>query len=544
MADTFDTATWPVLESVFQAINNSAASHVINASQAIGTIGDAVTAGSDSLKSANSLLGQNWNGAASAEFLKNGAATQNFGRGLGGDLGSLNATSGLGVSALLSTVADCMKAAYQQFTTAKSAWANFRQHVASQIVADASKISNTSLVATTAQVSYSDSGFGAKVLFQVGGATVTTALIPGGVTSVVVQSLTPGTSPDGKPAQGGDSPANLDQSSVENSLLSAEVDQYLALLRTILVGLGGEYGDVESQLPNNATGPSVTANGGGNGPGNGALPVGNVAGGSALGAPNVPTGTTGVKGAPLPTTGATGTSGAAGSPPSSAALSGANTPTAGAGGTGSSGTGGSLSGASTPTSLASAPTTSTPPGLSGSGTSGLSSGGGGLGGTGGIGSSGGLSGVPTGLAGAGSAGAPGGGAVPIFPIGSAGAVPGGGSGGFDGSGGLSGVGGAGGFSAGIAGESSPSEPGGTTGDGVIGGSGTLGEAAAANAAETGTAAASTATGRQSPYMPYMPMSQGMSGANEERSRSVWLDEEDDVWSAGTDPAPAVIGGEA
>jgi hypothetical protein len=73
---------------------------------------------------------------------------------------------------------------------------------------------------------------------------------------------------------------------------------------------------------------------------------------------------------------------------------------------------------------------------------------------------------------------------------------------------------------------------------VDGTAGTLaGEFAPGAAAELGSAV------KGAPMMPFMPMSPMMGGADGgERRRTAWLDEEEDIWAADTDPAPAVIGG--
>ncbi|MEV5957686.1 hypothetical protein AB0M11_28630 [Streptomyces sp. NPDC051987] len=68
------------------------------------------------------------------------------------------------------------------------------------------------------------------------------------------------------------------------------------------------------------------------------------------------------------------------------------------------------------------------------------------------------------------------------------------------------------------------------------------QAAAATAAEEQAATQGGSRGGM-PYMPMSPMAGAGAGGNgDERRRNAWLDEDEDLWSTGTDPAPAVIGG--
>lgn len=98
-----------------------------------------------------------------------------------------------------------------------------------------------------------------------------------------------------------------------------------------------------------------------------------------------------------------------------------------------------------------------------------------------------------------------------------------------------------------------SSSGSTPSSGVIGGqntgrvsAGSVNEAAAANAsralqteqAEAATAAAARGAG----YMPMMPMAGGMGGqSQQDRERSAWLTEDEDIWESDDDVAPPLIG---
>jgi hypothetical protein len=553
----------PQLRAIFTNLNTSVPK-VSDSAQEWGQLGNDVTqamTGGTSLTAMATPL-QTWSGAGSDAFKQKVSTVTKWGAQLGATMGAGSTGSQNSVSNVLGQVGSAMTTSYANYLSVyQPDWQSFISNAASyfnNFAQNATAVANGgqptvpssatgySMTPTAAgpissatrssasrttqwSVSYSESGYTARANVT---ATETTQVSPGlaqsSYSNPQIQLLagpTPSSvTPTGQTTAAG---ATVNGQQIED----ANKDQYRNTLVIELTGLSVQYREAIAGFPAKLNPLSATYNPAGQTNGFGG------SGGTspAISAPNVPTGTSSVKGA-APSTGGVGASGGAGSVPNSGAPTTSTSPLSGASatsGTGGSGTGSTPSGANTPTSLASAPTGSSPslPGASSTGSLGGS--GTGLGGTGGLGS---LGGTPTGLAGAGSTGTVGGGTVPIFPIGAGGAFSGGGLGG---SGGLSGAGLGGG---GVAGELSPSEAG-TTGDGVIGGSGALGEAAGGTSAEAGLAGASTAAGRQTPYMPYMPMSPGMSGANEERGRSVWLDEEDDVWSTGTDPAPAVIGGE-
>lgn len=533
---TLQNASYQTLESVFAKLPSST---VAGAADQLGEVGDGVAAQATAVGQVTKGI-EPWKSQGSTVFQNYSNSTAGYAHSIATNLGSQGSTTGPSVSGILNQVRTAMTSSYNFFTGYQSDWQDFQTQAAAAfngaiLSAWAKAVQGpASITQYTQQLTYNGAGYTAR-------GTVTLTTNPATISVQLPVSVPPS---DGARPQGvlttTTGLVNPDQ------IVAANVDQYLVDLRRLLTGLGNEYASAAQAMPKAPTAPTFTA-----GTGTSASQAGGFAGSggisSAGGAPTVSAapgvgavagaGSTSVPGSGAGTTvPTTSTAAASGTGAGSGAAAGSgSTSGLGSGGTSATlpaSTTGTTSGAAAPTSLAGAPTTSTAPGA---GT------GAGSGSTSGLGSGGTTATLPPFTGGTTTAGTTGGGGtVPVFPLGG-GALPGGGAGGTaalpadDLSGGGVGGGGTAGLGSALtdsgSGSGSGSETTGT-GDGVIGGSTALDDAAA------GTTAA-----RTTPGMPYMPMGAGMTGANDERRRSVWLDEEDDVWSAGTDPAPAVIGGE-
>ncbi|MFL6074873.1 MAG: hypothetical protein ACJ73S_15865 [Mycobacteriales bacterium] len=475
-----------------------------------------------SLKAMGAELRDGWRGVGADAFTnkmnKVGAWAADYAGLVGGGAQA--------VSGILSTVADAQKVAVNDYHDATAKWTAFKTGAAAyftQLLSTKGSVAATgqgSMVGPP-QMSTGSNGSGptlvTNVMYTQNGFLAEANLVQQGTASQI--TLLKGQAWDSghQFGQNVTKSGNVSDADVE----TANVDQYMTLLRGYLHTLGQTYAKAANSFPAKMTPLSTQLNNGGGGSpsqypvsSGGGVPVGTNVPVNKNGS-NVPVnnGVNNGQNGPL-----TSANGAVNPLTSANGANGSNVPL-------------SQSGV-TPTSLASAPVT-TPTGLNSGLNSGVPTG------TAGLGSIPPVNGISGGLPGLANTG-PGlpmfvppvaGGVVPNSEFGSG--LPGefGGAGGN----GLSEDALDGGLANGEFGANGELNPGAT---------GALGEGALAAEVAPGAAASELgAAARGAPMMPFMPMSPMMGGSDGgERRRTAWLDEDEDIWAADADPAPAVIGG--